>query len=101
MIENYPDWKSLPGVILDGGYELKDIVEAERERATVRVRVLGDYSLKASASFYLVDRTAAKKQAELWDSLRAFACKRNLSVPLGAGTLTRPFNSLPGVSECG
>jgi serine/threonine protein kinase len=87
MIENYPDWNSLPGLILDGGYELKDIVEAERERAMIRVRVLGDYTLKASASFFLIDSTAAEKQAEVWQSLRAFERKTNLSTPLGAGTL--------------
>jgi serine/threonine protein kinase len=87
MIENYPDWKSLPGLILDGGYELKGIVEAESEHAVIRVRVLGDYTLKAFASFFLVDPTAARKQAELWESLRAFDRKTNLSTPLSAGTL--------------
>ncbi len=95
MIENYPDWKSLPGLILDGGYELKDIVEAERERATIRVRVLGDYTLRASARFYLADPISAERQAELWANLRDLERRNNLSVPLGAGTLM--LNNLSAV----
>ncbi len=87
MIENYPDWTSLPGLILDGGYELKDILEADRERAVIRVRVLGDYVMKAFANFYLADPVAAKKQAQVWESLRGFERKINVSTPLGAGTL--------------
>jgi eukaryotic-like serine/threonine-protein kinase len=86
-IENFPYWQSLPGMTLDGGYELKEIVEAERTRATIRVRVLGDYMLKAFASFYVLEADAAKKQVELWDAVRGIERRSDLSAPLGAGVL--------------
>ncbi len=87
-IFNFPDWKSLAGKTLDGGYELKELIEAEGERATFRVRVLGDYSLKASANFYAVSGAAAAEQIALWQAIRGFQNKANLSVPLGTGTLS-------------
>ena len=72
---------------LEGGYELKDIVEAERERAMLRVRVLGDYTLKAFASFYALPAGQAEEEAVRWQSLRLFERKKNLSIPLGVGTM--------------
>ncbi len=86
-MDKFPDWKSLSGITLEGGYELKEIVEAERERAVVRVRVLGDYSLRALASFYALSPAATQKQVELWETIRTFQRKSELSVPLGVGTL--------------
>ena len=85
LTSNFPDWKSLFGKTLDGGYELKEIVEAEREKATFRVRVLGDYSLKASASFFVLEETEAHTQVALWEAVRSIENKRNLSLPLGTG----------------
>ncbi|MDQ2843236.1 MAG: protein kinase, partial [Acidobacteriota bacterium] len=82
-----PDWKSLSGKVLEGGYELKEIIEAEREKATFRVRVLGDYSLKAAASFYLLDRNEGEDQIAVWGALRTVENRSNLSIPLGTGTL--------------
>jgi eukaryotic-like serine/threonine-protein kinase len=81
------DWNTLQGTTLDGGYELKDIVAAERDRAVLRVRVLGDYSLKASAAFYALDPATAEEEVSLWQSVRAFEKRGNVSVPLGAGKL--------------
>ncbi len=85
--DNFPEWKSLFGKTLDGGYELKDIVEAEQDRAVLRVRVLGDYSLKASASFYVLPAGIAEEQSSLWQAIRNVEKKSNLHLPLGAGTL--------------
>ena len=85
--ETLPDWKSLQGTTLDGGYELKEIVEAAGERAILRVRVLGDYTLKASASFYVLDPASAEAQAAIWQNIRMFEKKAHVSVPLGTGTL--------------
>ncbi len=96
-IENFPDWKSLQGITLEGGYELKEIVEAERDRAMVRVRVLGDYTLKATASFYVLERVLAEKQLESWESIRRFGRKADLSVPLGAGILSLDGSTVPYV----
>jgi serine/threonine protein kinase len=86
--ENTPDWNSLSGVILDGGYELKEILEAQKELAIIRVRVLGDYTLSAFATFYLLPRPDAKRQVEYWQTLRGFTAKSNLSIPLGSGVVT-------------
>lgn len=87
LTNDFPDWKSLSGRTLDGGYELKEIVQAQAERATFRVRVLGDYSLKAAASFYLLENAEAKEQIVIWKSLQTLARKTGLSVPLGTGEL--------------
>lgn len=84
---NLPDWKSLTGKTLSGGYELKEIIEAERDKATLRVRVLGDYSLKAAASFYVLDNTQSEEQISIWETARTVQNKRNLSIPLGTGTI--------------
>lgn len=85
--ESFPDWNSLPGITLDGGYELKEILAAQKELAVIRVRVLGDYTLNASATFYLLSRPDAKRQVDSWQLLRASGGS-NLSVPLGSGILT-------------
>ena len=87
VISKSPDWKSLSGKVLEGGYELKEIIEAEREKAKFRVRVLGDYSLKAAASFYILEGNEADDQIGVWGALRTFENKGNLAVPLGAGKL--------------
>lgn len=85
--ETLPDWKSLQGTTLDGGYELKEIVEAAGERAILRVRVLGDYTLKASASFYVLNPASAEAQVAIWQNIRMFEKKTHVSIPLGTGTL--------------
>lgn len=85
--ESFPDWNSLPGITLDGGYELKEILAAQKELAVIRVRVLGDYTLNASATFYLLSRPDAKRQVDSWQLLRTSGGS-NLSVPLGSGILT-------------
>lgn len=87
-IENAPDWNCLPGVTLDGGYELKEIVEADRDQVTLRVRVLGDYTLKAAALFWPLESPSARRQVEHWQSLKAFQRRDDLRAPLAAGVLT-------------
>ena len=84
---NQPDWKSLSGTTLDGGYELKEIVEAEQGLATFRVRVLGDYTLRALARFYVVDKATAQEQVNVWQAVHRLEQRSHLSVPLGAGRL--------------
>lgn len=86
--DTLPDWMGLPGTTLEGGYELKEIVEATEENAVLKVRVLGDYTMKASAVFYVAGRPAAEEQISIWQTLRGFDNKPNLSVPLGSGILT-------------
>ncbi|MBV8552936.1 MAG: SPOR domain-containing protein [Acidobacteriaceae bacterium] len=82
-----PDWKSLQGTTLEGGYELKEILEAEENAASFRVRVLGDYSQRAFASFYRAAAEELHQQVVIWDTLRQVT-SANLSVPLGAGAIS-------------
>jgi len=35
------DWSTLSGVILEGGYELKEVLEGRDTAARLRVRILG------------------------------------------------------------
>ncbi len=86
-ISNLPDWKSLAGTTLDGGYELKEIVQAEQNTATLRVRVLGDYTLKALARFYVVEKAAAQEQVTIWQKVHWLERKAHLNAPLSAGRL--------------
>ncbi len=85
--QNFPEWKSLQGTTLEGGYELKEIVEATQDHAVLRVRVLGDYTLRANAIFYALVAGQAEDQVGLWQTVRNAGRKTNISVPLGLGIL--------------
>src|SRR3569833_3165895 len=89
------DWQTLQGSTLNGGYELKDILEAAEDRAVLRVRVLGDYTLKATAVFYALDDVSADEQIGIWQSIRFFESKNAVAVPLGSGKLK--LNNATGV----
>ncbi len=102
------NWMSLSGKILEGGFELKDLIEADDSRAVFRVRVLGDRELVATALFRRLDSAGANRQVELWETVRDFR-DLHLNSPLGAGTaelngartayvvLRQPDESLAGV----
>lgn len=79
-----PNWKLLPGVILDGGYEMEDLLQADERRARFKVRVLGDRTIDAFASFFPVYGTSAEEQVEVWGSVRSVP-HPNLSRPLAIG----------------
>ncbi len=85
--QNFPEWKSLQGTTLEGGYELKEIVEAAQDHAVLRVRVLGDYTLRANAIFYALEAAQAEDQVGLWQTVRNAGRKTNISSPLGLGIL--------------
>jgi len=102
------NWMSLSGKILEGGFELKDLIEADETRALFRVRVLGDRELVATALFRRADLTGADRQVELWQTVRELR-DPHLNSPLGCGTadlngsrtvyvvLRQPDESLAGV----
>ena len=79
------NWMSLSGRILEGGFELKDLIEADENRALFRVRVLGDRELVATGLFRRADPTSADRQVELWQTVRELRDPR-LNSPLGCGT---------------
>ncbi len=81
-----PDWQSLKGTILDGGYELAEMLNADEAGARFRVRILGDYSLKAFANFYPRELDNGQQQAALWETLSQLR-QPSLSSPLGAGAM--------------
>jgi len=81
-----PDWVSLQGKTLDGGYELGDVLEANWTSAHLRVRVLGYSTVAAYASFYLADSSVATEQLQVWQDLRNLK-HPNLKSPLGCGRL--------------
>src|SRR4051812_31191226 len=102
------NWMSLSGKILEGGFELKDLIEADDTRALFRARVLGDRELVATALFRRLDAASADRQVELWEGVRALR-DPHLNSPLGCGTaelngsrtayvvLRQPDESLGGV----
>ena len=81
-----PDWISLQGASLDGGYELGAVLEAKDAVAHFRARVLGDATLDAYASIYVADGAVASEQLQVWQDLRSLK-HPNLKVPLACGRL--------------
>jgi hypothetical protein len=78
------DWPNLEGVILDGGYELKQALGHTPAAASFRVRVLGGAGLEATARFHRADMAQASEQLALWELLRELP-HRNVTAPLAAG----------------
>lgn len=81
-----PDWLSLRGKTLEGGFELGDVLEERETVAHLKVQVASAPSLAAYASFYIADRTAAAEQLQIWRDLRALR-HPNLKNPLSCGRL--------------
>jgi hypothetical protein len=81
-----PDWVTLRGRTLDGGYELGDVLESKDSVAHLRVRVLGDSALAAYVSVYLAEGMAATEQLQVWQDLRSLK-HPNLKTPLSSGRL--------------
>jgi hypothetical protein len=79
-----PNWSSLSGVALDGGYELKRAIQSAPGSATFQVRVLGSGGLEATARFYYADPALLDEQLALWLTLPELS-HPNLSIPLAAG----------------
>lgn len=80
-----PSWASLSGRVLEGGFELQEIVEADAAQARFKVRVLGDRDLDCVAIFFHVPAAVGEAQADLWNFTRQLR-QPNISAPLGAGS---------------
>lgn len=78
------EWRGLEGAILDGGYELRRVLEQTAMEATFRVRVLGGAGLEATAKFHWAEAAEAGEQLALWQLLRELP-HRNVSAPLATG----------------
>ncbi|MBV9677659.1 MAG: hypothetical protein JO185_15075 [Acidobacteriaceae bacterium] len=79
-------WTSLSGKILEGGYELQDLLEATDKSARFKVRVLGDRELDSVALVFPLPEADIDRQVELWQNTRMLR-HPNVSGPLGAGRL--------------
>jgi serine/threonine protein kinase len=107
---NNRNWASLQGTLLEGGYQVEELLRSDDGAATFRIRVLGDFRHKATANFYAVEPRAAEEQVALWQRIRAIR-HPNLSAPLAAGrvaltgtplvyaVLDGPDETLSGVLE--
>ena len=52
---NKTEWSSLTGLILDGGYEMKEPLELEVASALFKIRVLGGWGQEALVRLYDAD----------------------------------------------
>src|SRR5579885_3358310 len=75
---------SFRGVVLEGGYQLGDMIAADSQFAAFRVRVLGAASLDAIAQFYACDPAKADEQLAVWKTIQELA-HPNLHTPLAIG----------------
>ncbi len=80
------DWSSLSGITLDGGYELKEAMDARDTAAKVRVKVLGSGGKTGIAYFMHLESADAEDQFDVWSTLKE-APHPNLSRPLTVGKL--------------
>lgn len=79
-----PQWPSLSGRILEGGYELGELAEVDESGAKFRVRVLGDRSLDAFVHVLRGEGSAAEQQVGVWEAAQKLQ-HPNLSTPLAVG----------------
>ncbi len=85
-VETKPEWITLQGKILDGGYELGAALETNENAAHFKVRILGDSSAPAYASFFLAEGPVATEQLQVWQDLRRLQ-HPNLKTPLASGRM--------------
>ena len=77
-------WHNLQGVILDGGYELKDALELSDRAAAFKVRILGSGGREGTAYFLQLDSKDATDQIDIWETLREIR-HPNLAPPMATG----------------
>jgi hypothetical protein len=78
------NWASLSGVTLEGGCELKDVLEVREDGARLRVRLLGSGGRMGVAYFLNLEPKEAEDQVDIWETLRE-APHPNLNRPLSVG----------------
>jgi hypothetical protein len=70
--------------VLDGGYQIEDLLEADSASATFSARVLADSSIHAFVTVVEARGDAADEQVALWESAKQLQ-HPNLNAPLAAG----------------
>ncbi len=84
QIDSEPQWASFPGRVLEGGYEVQELLEAEEGRAKYKIRVLGGGGVDAFVDVLQDGGVDGESQLAVWESLRPPE-HSNLSTPLTAG----------------
>ena len=79
-----PNWPTLSGRILDGGYEIQELLEADGPHATFKIRVLGAHGINAYVDLFQVNATAAQEQMDAWSAAKELK-HPNLNTPLSSG----------------
>lgn len=79
-----PRWAGLSGRILEGGYEVEELLEAQQDRAEFKIRVLGDRTLHAVVRVFSAEAKSRDDEAAIWETVRAIR-HRNVSAPLATG----------------
>src|SRR5579884_3306011 len=84
LAQTEPQWPSLSGRVLEGGYEVGELAEADETGAKFRIRVLGDRSTEAFAQVVRATGSTAEEQLAIWETARQLK-HANLSSPLACG----------------
>ena len=77
-------WAHLSGRVLEGGYEIEQLLEATPQAAIFRVRVLGDRTVNAFMRLVRGNGAAADERLQLWEAARRLQ-HANVSTPLACG----------------
>ena len=78
------DWPKLEGIVLEGGYEIQDLVAADQSSRTFKIRVLGDASAHLLTKVFLAAGGLSNEQVALWNKAKDFQ-HPNLIAPTAAG----------------
>ncbi|MBV9611018.1 MAG: protein kinase [Acidobacteriaceae bacterium] len=78
-------WAQLSGRVLEGGYELEELLESQTNSAKFRVRVLGDRTIRAFVDIVRAEGRAAEERLQTWEAARRLQ-HPNLCTPIGCGT---------------
>ena len=89
-------FSSLPGTVLDGGYEVQDLLRSEPHASVFRVRKLGDRYTQAEVTFFGLDERESAVQIECWRTAKNLSSP-HLNAPLSFGTRTVGETMIPYV----
>ncbi len=80
------DWTKLHGTVLEGGYEVQELLAADQNARSFKIRVLGDGSVPALMKVFSAEGARADEQIALWNSAKDLR-HPNLITPLAAGRM--------------
>ncbi|MBV9265711.1 MAG: hypothetical protein JO061_06045, partial [Acidobacteriaceae bacterium] len=90
-----PNWKSLEGKLLEGGYEVEECFHSGPSSASFRIRILGDRFTSAYGEFFAPGSVSGAEFA-LWAETRTLQ-HPNVSTPLATGQYRLDAQELPYV----